>query len=760
MQYHPDRNVGNEENAAEMFKRVQEAYETLMDPQERSWYDSHREAILRGRGSNDDEHGINLMPYFTRSCYHGESGPRGFYAVYADIFKQIATLELEAMGVFDDPAQSSHTTSTTSETTSKATSASRSSRDPDDIDDDFFPGSQSYGDPDDIDDDYPSSRKAQGSSAQSDATSGAAASDPHIGSERKSGRKQGQNNKHHSMFPPFGDASSTDEAVNAFYLAWKNFSTRRLFGWKDKYNASDAQNRYVRRYIEAENNRERQAARKEFNELVKSLVRFVSRADPRLTRIEEKRKKEEQARREALEARLEEQAAKKKAEREALRAQAEAEREEQERQYRARYGTDSDLEDDRKSRKKKGGQRQQKKQYSDDEEDEENKVGVDKSYGDGEEEDEQEELQGKTGKKQSQRKVATKDDDDDDGDDDDEEPEIYRCVPCKSTFKSKAQWKVHESSNKHKKNVANLMKQTQKERGHKQGGAGAKKGVDQGSKSSIDIDDETDDALLDAMLAAELEELAISKKSPANAKSDRSTRQHHKGEGKSKYDEHDEEDEEEENVEEQENEDDSHQSQVHIRDDGVEDAEEEDQDQDEGDEQKHARSSKKGPKGRQQQQSRPGFSDDDDDDDSDMAEIPLDLPSARQKHGRRKLALADSDSDDDVPRDKSGRKLNKKQLRRLALKEEQQNKARTGANHEEEKRRQAMAQAHQARMNLIKAQVGVHNLSGKARRQLEQARAEAIRAAAARSLKDREEEWYDEETAPAKHTSSKVKKAK
>ena len=45
---HPDRNYGNVEETTKHFADVQSAYEILSDPQERAWYDTHRDVILRG----------------------------------------------------------------------------------------------------------------------------------------------------------------------------------------------------------------------------------------------------------------------------------------------------------------------------------------------------------------------------------------------------------------------------------------------------------------------------------------------------------------------------------------------------------------------------------------------------------------------------------------------------------------------------------------------------------------------------------------
>lgn len=48
-----DKNPENIEEVTKTFHRVQQAYEVLIDAQERAWYDQHREAILRGGRQGD-----------------------------------------------------------------------------------------------------------------------------------------------------------------------------------------------------------------------------------------------------------------------------------------------------------------------------------------------------------------------------------------------------------------------------------------------------------------------------------------------------------------------------------------------------------------------------------------------------------------------------------------------------------------------------------------------------------------------------------
>jgi DnaJ family protein A protein 5 len=89
---------------------VQTAYEILSDPQERAWYDSHRDAILSGNedvGASDDparhynvrltsaEEIFSLMGRFNSSVPMTD-GPKGFFGILDAFFEQLAEEERAA----------------------------------------------------------------------------------------------------------------------------------------------------------------------------------------------------------------------------------------------------------------------------------------------------------------------------------------------------------------------------------------------------------------------------------------------------------------------------------------------------------------------------------------------------------------------------------------------------------------------------------------------------------------------------------------
>ena len=83
---------------------MQSAYEVLSDPQERAWYDSHRESILRGGGASEEQEFernvrltsakdlMGLMGRFTSSIPFTDA-PNGFYGILQATFETLAAEE-------------------------------------------------------------------------------------------------------------------------------------------------------------------------------------------------------------------------------------------------------------------------------------------------------------------------------------------------------------------------------------------------------------------------------------------------------------------------------------------------------------------------------------------------------------------------------------------------------------------------------------------------------------------------------------------
>lgn len=202
LELHPDRNYGNVENATKLFAEIQSAYEVLSDPQERAWYDSHRDVLLRGEQAGQattEEFSYNirmttadevlkLMMKFNGRVEFTDS-PSGFYGGLQDFFKKLAREE-EIACQWEDVEQ--------------------------------------------------------------------------------------------VEYPEFGHKDDTyEDVVRPFYASWNGFATRKSYSWKDVYRLSEAPDRRIRRLMEKENKRHREAAVQEFNDAVRSLIAFVRKRDPR-----------------------------------------------------------------------------------------------------------------------------------------------------------------------------------------------------------------------------------------------------------------------------------------------------------------------------------------------------------------------------------------------------------------------------------------------------------------------------------------------
>ncbi|KAL8738926.1 MAG: hypothetical protein Q9181_000378 [Wetmoreana brouardii] len=104
LELHPDRNYGNAEETTRLFAEVQSAYEVLSDSQERVWYDSHRDIILRGEHDVQEgayEHNVRItttedimkMLPKVNACRDFSDSVSGFYSMLRATFDTLAREE-------------------------------------------------------------------------------------------------------------------------------------------------------------------------------------------------------------------------------------------------------------------------------------------------------------------------------------------------------------------------------------------------------------------------------------------------------------------------------------------------------------------------------------------------------------------------------------------------------------------------------------------------------------------------------------------
>ena len=111
LELHPDRSSAGAAEAAAEFQELSAAYAVLSAPLERRSYDQHREAILVGlhgkaltdpaeRSENDEPPeppAIDLSAFLSPEAFDGfdAASARSFYAVYANVFDELAAEELD-----------------------------------------------------------------------------------------------------------------------------------------------------------------------------------------------------------------------------------------------------------------------------------------------------------------------------------------------------------------------------------------------------------------------------------------------------------------------------------------------------------------------------------------------------------------------------------------------------------------------------------------------------------------------------------------
>jgi DnaJ family protein C protein 2 len=126
--------------------------------------------------------------------------------------------------------------------------------------------------------------------------------------------------------PSLGDDTTPVEEVDKFYNFWYNFKSWREFPDDDEYDLEQAESREHKRWMERQNAKLQEKAKKAEYARVRTLVDNAYKKDPRIQRRKEEEKAEKQRRKEAkyLAKKLQEEEAAKAAEEERIRKEEES----------------------------------------------------------------------------------------------------------------------------------------------------------------------------------------------------------------------------------------------------------------------------------------------------------------------------------------------------------------------------------------------------------------------------------------------------
>lgn len=214
---HPDKApIGQEEEFKRKFQQLNEAFEVISDPNERAWYDAHREQILSGRSKEEfkGSYGFDFDIDEAMADARKEKETDKLYKKLGEVFMNIKIGEERA----------------------------REMRDQEDWGVDYM------------------------------------------------------------KMPNFGDENATEEELECFYTEWESFTSCRTFAFADEFNPNEYEGRRLKRLIEKENKKFRNAARKTYTDKIKEIVRTAKTLDERWSNLKAKQRKlkEQQEQAEAL----------------------------------------------------------------------------------------------------------------------------------------------------------------------------------------------------------------------------------------------------------------------------------------------------------------------------------------------------------------------------------------------------------------------------------------------------------------------------
>lgn len=381
LRWHPDKNPDNVELAAARFRLIGAAHEVLSDPQERAWYDGHREALLRGETGENGEAAEDEA--WDEQAFHDFRSGRAQPSAPGSTS---AGLTARHIMRFLDPTLA----------ISLATTGAKA-------DDEGFFGTYRR-----------LFERIAAEDAQAAPYPGDAPSRP-------------------IDWPSFGyshtpylhrkgeDVPLNQTPVRDFYSAWAGYQTNKSFSWKDGWKLSEAPDRRVKRLMDKENRQAREAARREYNDVVRSLVTFLRKRDPRFKAH--------------------------------LAAQASGA---------ANSGTATpNATPQEMARRREEAMAKRKAElenaYVPQEWAQQAPVEVDSEFETSEEEDSDREDDGEAGEGSG---AASADQDDESQED---EADFWECVACDKTFQTRPAWENHERSKKHKTELRRLQREMRKE---------------------------------------------------------------------------------------------------------------------------------------------------------------------------------------------------------------------------------------------------------------------------------------------------------